>query len=181
MTRLLVTTGPESSGKTTLASQISSTLYCPLVMEASRDYLNECYRTQPGYEYGQHDLLQIARLQWQREQAALQQATPFVVCDTDLLVIVVWSEVRYGHAEPALLELFKQSLAVAPRTYLLCDHHIPWEPDPLREHPHGRDMLAARYRDKLNELGVHHLLASGTPGQRLQQVLAATTAITPGL
>jgi len=179
MTRLLVTTGPESSGKTTLATQLSATLHCPLVMEASRDYLNERYRTQPGYEYGQHDLLQIARLQWQREQVALQQATPFVVCDTDLLVILVWSEVRYGHAEPALLALFNQSLAAAPRTYLLCDHDIPWEPDPLREHPQGRDMLAAHYRSKLRELGVHHVLASGVPEQRLQQVVAATTALPP--
>ena len=148
-------------------------LRCPLVREASRDYLNARYRAQPGYQYGQHDLLNIARLQLEHEQKVLQQAPPFVVCDTDLLVIVVWSEVRYGHAEPALLDLFGQSLTAGPRTYLLCDHHIPWEPDPLREHPQGRDMLAARYRDRLHGLGVSYLTASGDPHQRLQQALAA--------
>jgi nicotinamide riboside kinase len=173
MTHLLITTGPESSGKTTLATQLSDSLRCPLVTEASRDYLNARYHAQPGYQYGQHDLLNIARLQLEHEQKALQQAPPFVVCDTDLLVIVVWSEVRYGHAEPALLDLFGQSLAAGPRTYLLCDHHIPWEPDPLREHPQGRDMLAARYRDRLHGLGVSYLTASGDPHQRLQQALAA--------
>lgn len=172
MTHLLVTTGPESSGKTTLATQLSAALHCPLVMEASRDYLNERYQRQPGYQYGQPDLLQIAQRQLAREQQALQQATRFVVCDTDLLVIVIWSEVRYGHAEPALLELFRQSLAAGPRTYFLCDHHIPWEPDPLREHPQGRDMLAVRYRQRLDQLGVPCQVASGNAQQRLQQALS---------
>lgn len=171
MTRFLTTTGPESSGKTTLATSLATTLQAPLVPEASRDYLTALYRRQPDYQYGPADLLAIARLQFEREQQALRRAPPFIVCDTDLLVIVVWSEVRYGHAEPELLELYRNSLAAAPRDYLLCDHSIPWEPDPLREHPHQRDMLAMHYRRKLAELAVPHVLVSGEPALRLQQSL----------
>ncbi len=171
MTRILTTTGPESSGKTTLATSLAAELQAPLVTEASRDYLTALYRRQPDYQYGQHDLLAIAQLQFAREQQALAGGHAFIVCDTDLLVIIVWSEVRYGHAEPALLELYRQSLAAAPRDYLLCDHSIPWEPDPLREHPHQRDMLAAHYRRKLAELAVPHSSVSGDPAQRLQQSL----------
>lgn len=170
--RILVTTGPESSGKTTLARDLSRQLQAPLVLEASRDYLNALYARRPGEPYRQHDLLQIARLQLQQEEAALAQPPARLVCDTDLLVILVWSEVKYGGCEPELLQLFEQSLRLAPRHYLLCDHHIPWEPDPLREHPHARGELFRRYCDKLQQLQLGFTLVSGTPQQRLQQALA---------
>jgi nicotinamide riboside kinase len=170
-TRILVTTGPESSGKTTLARDLSLHLQAPLVSEASRDYLNALYAAQPGAVYQQSDLLAIARLQLQREREALAQTPPCLVCDTDLLVIVVWSEVKYGSCEPALLDLFRESLQLAPRHYLLCDHRIPWEPDPLREHPHARDMLNLRYLDKLAQFDLDPTQVSGTPTERLQQAL----------
>lgn len=170
-TRILVTTGPESSGKTTLARDLSRQLQAPLVLEASRDYLQELHARQPGSSYRQQDLLEIARLQWQREQSALAGRPSLLVCDTDLLVIVVWSEVKYGHCEPALQELFAESLRAAPRHYLLCDHHIPWEPDPLREHPHAREQLHRHYREALARFALPVTQVSGNPQQRVQQAL----------
>lgn len=170
-THILVTTGPESSGKTTLARDLSLHMQAPLVTEASRDYLNALYAARPGTVYQQSDLLAIAKLQLQREQEALAPGPPCLVCDTDLLVIVVWSEVKYGSCEPALLDLFTQSLRLAPRHYLLCDHRIPWEPDPLREHPHARDMLYLRYLDKLALLDLKLTRVSGAPDERLRQAL----------
>lgn len=168
-TRIIVTTGPESSGKTTLAQALSLALAAPLVLEASRDYLTALYARQPGSSYTEDDLLAIARLQLQREQAVLETAPQYLVCDTDLLVILVWSEVRYGHCAPALLDLFETSLRLAPRHYLLCHHGIPWEPDPLREHPLARPMLYQRYLDKLHTLNLAHTAVSGPPDRRLQQ------------
>ena len=47
MTRLLVTTGAEASGKTTLARQLSGALAAPLVLEASRDYLGALTQRMP--------------------------------------------------------------------------------------------------------------------------------------
>lgn len=166
-TRILVTTGPESSGKTTLARDLSQHLQAPLVMEASRDYLNALYTQQPGTTYQQSDLLAIARLQLQRETEAVARQQAYLVCDTDLLVILVWSDVKYGGCEPALLELFQESLQLAPRHYLLCDHHIPWEPDPLREHPHARDMLYQRYLDKVERFNLLATPVYGAPVERL--------------
>jgi nicotinamide riboside kinase len=168
-TQILVTTGPESCGKTTLARDLSLQLGAPLVQEASRDYLEALYARAPGQPYDEQDLLQIARLQLQRELAALELRPARLVCDTDLLVILVWSEVRYGHSSPALQALFEQSLQLAPRHYLLCDHNIPWEADPLREHPHARARLYQLYRDKLQSLKLPHTTVAGSPAQRLQQ------------
>lgn len=172
---IFVTTGPESSGKTTLARDLSLQLDAPLVTEASRDYLNALYARRPGVAYRPYDLLQIARLQVQREQAALAQEPASLVCDTDLLVIMVWSDVKYGGCDPALVELFNTSLRQAPRHYLLCDHRIPWEPDPLREHPHARAALYQRYLDKLQQLDLAVTAVTGTPQQRLQQALLPAT------
>lgn len=171
---VLVTTGPESCGKTTLARDLSAALEAPLVLEAARDYLTDLQARSPDQPYRQRDLLEIARLQLQREMAALAQSPAQLVCDTDLLVILVWSEVKYGGCEPALQQLFAQSQQLAPRHYLLCDHRIPWEPDPLREHPRQRDMLFGLYLDKLQQLALPYALVSGVQEQRLQQALATT-------
>lgn len=171
--QILVTTGPESSGKTTLAQALAQTLAAPLVQEASRDYLQDLYARHPGIIYAPGDLLAIAQLQLQREREALQQGPQHLVCDTDLLVILVWSEVKYGNCDPALLALFETSLQQAPRHYLLCDPGIPWEPDPLREHPHGRDWLYQHYLRKVRTLGLDCTEVRGTPALRLQQALAA--------
>lgn len=173
MTRLLITTGPESSGKTTLATHLSATLDAPLVSEASRDYLTALYAKHPGCRYDQSDLLHIARLQLARESAAQRSDTPLLVCDTDLLVIVVWSEVVFGSCAPALMQLFEDSLHAGERRYLLCDWHgIAWEPDPLRENPHDRHLLHARYRAKLEALGLPFRSVGGNEESRLRQALA---------
>lgn len=60
-TKIIVITGPESSGKTTLANQLSAYWKVPLVKEVARDYLKEIY------SYQQHDLLEIAKQQHKQE------------------------------------------------------------------------------------------------------------------
>ncbi len=174
MTQLLVTTGPESSGKTTLAEQLGGALRAPLVTEASRDYLTDVYRRKPDYQYQPDDLLQIARLQHERELQALQPKPAHLVCDTDLLVILIWSEVKYGKVDPALTKLFEQSLASTQRTYLLCDPRIPWQPDPLRENPHDRNALFDRYMVKLKVLGAEFTIVTGSESERLVQAQRMT-------
>jgi nicotinamide riboside kinase len=180
MTRALVTTGAEASGKTTLARQLSAAFKAPLVTEASRDYLTALYVKHPGYRYEQGDLLHIARLQLTHEKQAQQAGAPLLVCDTDLLVIVIWSEVVFGACSPALMKLFEDSRASTQRHYLLCDWNgIPWEPDPLRENPHDRDKLFARYKSRLDALRLSYQVVSGTEEQRRQQVLDIYPKVMP--
>lgn len=173
--RLLVTTGPESAGKTTLAGDLSRVLHAPLVNEQSRPFLEQ--RLRAGIrDYVQDDLLTIAKLQYSAEREALARAGNWVVCDTDLLVIVVWSEVIYGDVAPGLQALFEASLR-EPRHYLLCDPSIPWEADPLRVNPHDRHILLQRYQNKLESLQLSWEFVSGTPEARLRAVLANQTAL----
>ncbi len=51
-------TGPESSGKTTLANSLGLFYKCPIVKEFARDYLSSLKR-----KYTYSDLLQIAKRQ----------------------------------------------------------------------------------------------------------------------
>jgi nicotinamide riboside kinase len=170
VTHILITTGPESCGKTTLATQLAGTLHAPLVGEVAREYLNDCYRKQADYQYDQHDLLTIARLQHAREQHALAARPAYLVCDTDLLVIVVWSEVVFGSCDPEIIELLERAMATTQRTYLLCDYHIPWQPDRHRVNPFDRDMLFARYLAKLESIGANFITVCGDERARVSLV-----------
>jgi nicotinamide riboside kinase len=166
-TEILVITGPESSGKTTLATQLANYWKTPLVTEASRDYLN-------GKDsYQQHDLLKIAKQQHKQEQMVLSYLPEKIICDTDLLVIMIWSEVRYGHCDPWIYSTFENSIKKNnfSRHYYLCDSNIPWQADPLRENPHNRDELFDLYLQKLKEYELDYRIVKGEPRQRLQLVL----------
>ena len=53
---------------------------------------------------------------------------------------------------------------------MLCDWRgIAWEPDPLRENPHDRHLLYARYRERLEALGLPFRIVGGPPQSRLAQ------------
>lgn len=137
---LICVAGVECTGKTTLAEQLAHWLDAPLVNEAARAYLHG--RT----DYDSDDVLAIARAQCAAEQAALERAAAVVVADTDLTVIQVWWEEKYGALHPWLAEALAGRTA---RRYLLPQPDLPWEFDPLRESPHDRERLHARYRELL--------------------------------
>lgn len=137
---VICVTGAECTGKSTLAAQLAGRLGMPLVVEAARDYL--AGRT----HYQAADLLAIARAQIALEAQALAHGRP-IVADTDLSVIQVWWEEKYGTLPPDLLTLLE---ARSTRRYLLMAPDLPWEFDPLRENPHDRARLHERYREILD-------------------------------
>lgn len=183
---VICVTGPESTGKTTLATRLAEALAAPLVEEVARSWLTEraiAHRAaHPGdapdavlapYEYGPADVLEIARAQFDAEAAALRSGAPLVVADTDLTVIRVWWEERFGALDPWIARALGQ---LAPRRYLLTLPDIPWEPDPLRESPNDRERLLERYRAVLAELAAPHAEIGGTGPIRLQRAFAAVRA-----
>ena len=170
MTHIHVLTGPESSGKTTLASTLSNYWSAPLILEQSRIYLDE-KSSDPTFTYQQSDLLAIAKQHLAKEHEALLQQPQHLICDTDLLVLIVWSEVKFGHCDEYILKIFKQQLDGAnPRHYILGDWQIPWESDPLRENPGEREQLFRLYQAKLKDYGIDYTAVSGSNMQRFNQV-----------
>jgi NadR type nicotinamide-nucleotide adenylyltransferase len=163
----LCLTGPESSGKTTLAQQLATHYHTTFVPEYARTYLQQTN----GY-YQQPDLLYIAQGQYHAQIASCLTAPlphpDVVIWDTDLLVIKIWSEVKYGNCHPDIVAWWQRSL---PSVYILCQPDIPWQYDELRENPNDRWELFSLYRQALDACGVPYLIVQGTPAQRMHQVL----------
>lgn len=164
-------TGAECSGKTTLAEALAQHYQAPLAMEAARAYLN----ARQG-AYGPQDLLAIARQQVRQERAAVERALgqaasaadpgqpPPVLCDTDLLVIRIWWEVKYGAVPEELQRLMAER---SPRAYLLAKPDIPWAPDPLRESGGDRAALHRLHQAALADSGCPYVELGGDLSSRL--------------
>ncbi|WP_238750124.1 AAA family ATPase [Neolewinella maritima] len=154
-------TGPESSGKSTLAQTLAWCLDGTYVAEQARAYLHALARP-----YTEADLALIWQAQQRAETAARQSGASYVICDTGPEVLQIWSEVKYGRCAATL------SSQTATRSYdltLLCAPDLAWTYDPLREHPNEADRwtLHARYRSLLpGALGI-------TGADRVQQALSA--------
>lgn len=161
--RKIVLTGPESTGKTTLAKALSSTLEEPYATEKARSYLEK----RKG-KYGFEDLEIIARLQLKEEQKVFTTCTNYAILDTDLLTIKVWAEFGYQKSIPWINESISQN---QDRLYLLCGTDVPWEPDPLREHPGLGDQLYSIYQKELLHYQLPSLEVEGPVSKRLDQVL----------
>ena len=136
-------TGPESSGKTTLAWALTWCLDGYFVAEQAR-----CYLAQLDRPYQEDDLPEIWKAQSTAEQYGRLSESSFIVCDTGPEVIRIWSEVKYGRCADSVLT------ACTNRKYdltLLCAPDLPWVYDPLREHleEEARWRLFDRYRKLL--------------------------------
>lgn len=168
--RKIAVIGPESTGKSTLCADIAGALNTVWTEEYARAYL-----AQRQGDYDEHDLLNIALGQLQAEDKLLARAYRFLICDTDLYVIKVWSEHRFGHCAAPVL----QHIATRPYDlYLLTYTDVPWQDDPLREHP-DPDMRAyffQQYKDVVINSGVPWQLIKGNRAERLQLALAAISA-----
>ena len=135
--------GPESTGKTTLAEWLAlryDTVYVP---EYAREYIDGLDR-----EYEYDDLLIMARAQWASENDHASNANKVLFCDTDLSVIKIWSEVRYGKLDPWIEDTW---LRAHYDLHLLTAPDIPWEYDPQREHPGERENLWKLYELELRD------------------------------
>jgi NadR type nicotinamide-nucleotide adenylyltransferase len=152
-TKKITITGPESSGKTTLARQLAEAFDTHWVPEYARAYLGLLDRP-----YRESDLLEIARGQIAREDEFAEKSGELLFCDTSLEVIKIWSDYRYGRCHPWIL---KQLEKRQPDLYLLCAPDLPWEYDPQRENPNDRDALFDIYRKELTGKKVREIRGEG--------------------
>ncbi len=159
----VVLTGPESSGKTTLAHALADFYGCNVVPEFARSFLGALCR-----EYNHDDLALIARGQtaWEYWYSAHAEHW-LLVCDTDWTVVRIWESFRYGYVKHTL-----HPVAAPDTLYLLCKPDIEWEPDPLRENPADRDELFGLYEQLLRETGLNYSISSGNVTDRLQNAVS---------
>lgn len=170
MTKLIkkiVVIGPESTGKSTLSADLATHLQCKFVPEYARSYLES-----RGGKYQFTDLANIAKGQIKSEDQFAQEAKELIICDTDLYVLKVWSEHKYQKTDDYILQ------QIAKRKYdgyILCNIDLPWQYDPLREHPNleSRQYFWNLYYDIVQNSGCNFVIAKGTRTERLNTSLQA--------
>ncbi len=160
MIRIAIT-GPESTGKTLLSEALSEKYDAVLVPEYAREYLETLNR---AYEFD--DVMHIAEQQHQLiTESVLRSKKNMLISDTELLVMSIWIEHKYKIRDPWV----EQELRNQPfDLYLLCDIDLPWQDDPLREHPHMREYLFDKYQKKLKILQFSYAVVTGFADQRIQ-------------
>jgi NadR type nicotinamide-nucleotide adenylyltransferase len=124
--------GPESTGKTELAGKLAAHFSAPLVAEYARE------RWDQQGALALEDMLPVAREQWRREDEAAQRAGRLVICDTEALTTMLWSDLLYGTC-PVELRRGAEQRCRNYALYLLLNIDVPFAPDPQRCFPDPAD------------------------------------------
>ncbi len=167
--KMVTVVGPECTGKTDLSTFLADHFLTVWVPEYARAYLNKLHH---GYEAA--DLTKIAHGQVRLEDEWLGEANRLMICDTNLIVIKVWSEFKYGACDPEIIRLMKS------RHYdlvLLTNIDVPWENDPLREHPDKREYFMNVFRQETSDSGFPVVEISGPREQRRALAVEAVQKI----
>lgn len=157
--------GGESTGKSELACALAHQYHTEWVPEYAREYLTHLNR---NYELS--DLTAIAKGQLELEQLILKKAKGLLFLDTTLDVIRVWSEFKYHTCDRFILNSLAKEDVDA---YILTYPDIPWEPDPLREHPdeQTRERLYLQYLDIVIASNKPFLICRGSKTTRCSDAM----------
>lgn len=158
--RRICLTGPECTGKTTLAARAERELGATCVREYAREYAERL-----GRELTAEDVEPIAH----GELANLERASgTLIVLDTDLISTVVYARHYYG-ACPAWIEA--EARRRRADLYLLLDTDLRWKPDPIRDAAGDtREDLFDAFRAALDEFETRWEIVSGEWEERWLRV-----------
>jgi NadR type nicotinamide-nucleotide adenylyltransferase len=165
----VVVIGPECTGKSDLSEFLASHYNTEWVPEYARGYLDNLVRP-----YNQSDLTSIARGQVRLEDKSMLSANEVLICDTNLYVVKVWSEFKYGNCDPDITKVIQNRKY---DLYLLTYIDIAWQEDPLREHPNERQTLYEIYLKELQNQSVPFVEIKGEREQRYQSAIEAVDKV----
>ena len=166
-----VVIGPESTGKSTLCTQLAEHYKTLWVPEYAREYL-----LKNGTDYSFEELLIIAKGQIELEEDISHQASDqtyaksLLFIDTDMYVMKVWCEFVFNKCHNWILN------RIAERHYdgyILCNPDLDWTADDLREYPDKaeREKLYHYYNDLMINQPVPWANIKGDYNERLQKAV----------
>lgn len=153
-------TGPECTGKTTLAARLARELGVAWVPEFARAYAEAC-----GNQLCADDVEPIARGQMANEDA---EHGELAIHDTDLISTVVYARHYYGACPPWIEDEARKRRA---DLYLLLDTDVAWQPDAARDTSgDAREDLFDAFRAALDEFETRWEIVSGDWDERWRKV-----------
>ena len=162
----IVLTGPESTGKTTLAKQLAEIFDGEYIPEYAREYVEQL---QHPYTFG--DVEAIATRQVEQYHQTESASCPIFFFDTWLIITKVWFEWVFGKT-PEWLEPEIQKCPMD--LYLLCRPDLSWEADAVRENSgENRMKLYNEYLGNLRNYGLNFVEIEGNGEERLENAISA--------
>ena len=160
----VVITGPESTGKSTLAESLANHYNTVFVPEYARNYVENLNRP---YQYS--DLEFIANKQVEDLAKHTPLANNILFLDTYLIITKVWFEVVYKKMPEWLDNAIRKSDI---DLFLLCNTDIPWTPDGVRENGgEMREYLFHQYKKELEHYGFDYRIVGGLDEQRQKEAI----------
>ena len=158
-------TGPESTGKSTLAEKLAKHFEVDFIPEYSRTYLENF----EGH-YTENDVVEIAKGQYNLILEEEKKNPEILLADTETIVCKIWVEYVFKHSNETIDEILKKQDF---DLYLLCDIDLPWVYDPLREHPNIEDRkeLFDIYKNTLTKMNVPFEIVSGDDEERVNNAI----------
>jgi HTH-type transcriptional regulator, transcriptional repressor of NAD biosynthesis genes len=165
--------GPESTGKSTLASELAAHFHTLAVPEFGRYYCealgNECDMQDLRAIRAGHDLL---------VREARRKAKNLLILDTDAVMTAIWADVLLGN-RPADLDRIDDPADL----YLLCDIDVPFVADGVRyfPDPKKREQMFEQCRAELMKRALPFVTISGDHVHRLNTAIEAIAMHFPDL
>lgn len=158
-------TGPESTGKSTLAEKLAKHFNTDYIPEYSRTYL-ENFEGQ----YTENDVVEIAKKQYELILKEEDKNPEILIADTEIIVCKIWIEYVFKHPNEMIEDLLRRQDF---DLYLLCDIDLPWVYDPLRENPNieERKELFEIYKNTLTKMNVPFGIVRGSDEERVNNSL----------
>jgi NadR type nicotinamide-nucleotide adenylyltransferase len=176
LTRRVCVLGAESTGTTTLATDLAGHYACQWVPEYGREYCERLLAERGEIEWADTDFEHIAATQVERELTAAARTTrPLLICDTDALATTIWQERYLGRATEGVRRLAARDYDL----HLLTGDDIPFVQDGTRDGEHLREWMTERFRTELSATGRNWVELRGSRSERLAAAVALVDAL-PG-
>ena len=159
--------GAESTGTTTLASDLAETLGTSWVPEYGREY-SALKQQRDDMAWHSDEFVAIANEQTRQEDEAASVANRVLVCDTNAFATCIWHRRYLGQDEPRV-----RAIADAGKCdlYLLTGDEIPFVQDGLRDGEVIRHTMHCWFVDALAAQPVPWVLIRGSREHRLVQAI----------
>jgi nicotinamide riboside kinase len=166
----VVISGPECTGKTELAKNLSARLGTLWVPEYAREYIERLNRP-----YSYDDVEYIAKQQLEQEKIYESKVSGgLLIFDTWFIITKVWFEVVYGHCPEWIIDHIHSARI---DLFLVCSTDLPWTPDPVRENGgEMREQLFKNYCDEISSFNFKYEIIKGKGPLRTENALKALAA-----
>ena len=163
----VIVTGPESTGKTTIALDLADRFRGMYISEFARDYVLKLNR-----EYNYNDICLIAEEQRKQFLASqIDQSNKVVFIDTYLIITKIWMDWHSHKYEEWLDQEIRQTKDCL---YLLCAPDIEWVADEVRENGgKSRNKLFTLYLEEIERYNLDYKIVIGSGNDRIENAIGA--------